>query len=87
MRTPVDDSTLAMLVTEQLQVRISSGDMFTAYNITQMLRHRHPDRHIAHAVVRVLVHRLMEAHIHAGEYDTAQRYFGRRSAVLYRPRS
>jgi hypothetical protein len=87
MRTQVDEGTLAVLVGEQLQVRISAGDMFTAYNITQHLRHKHPLHNIAHSTVRAMVHYYMNDLVHAGRYETARRVFRGKTAVLYQPAS
>ena len=85
MRIPVDPGTLAVLVSEELQVLASSGNRFTAYDVTRSLRKKHPQADILHAEVRAFVHHYMDQLVGTDEYEAVFRNFGWRTAIQYKP--
>ncbi len=82
MRISIDPGTLAVLVCEELQVLASSGNKFTAYDITRSLRNKHPHANILHAQVRSLVHHYMDELVGTDEYEAVFRNFGWRRPPL-----
>ena len=85
MRIPIDLGTLAVLVCEELQVLASSGNKFTAYDVTRSLRNKQPHANILHAQVRALVHRYMDELLGTDEYEAVFRNFGWKTAIQYKP--
>ena len=85
MRIPVDPGTLAVMVREELQVFASSGNRFTAYDVTRSLRKKHPLANILHAQVRSLVHHFMDDLVGTDEYEAVFRNFGWKTAIQYKP--
>lgn len=81
----IDQGTLAVMVCEELQVRISSRGKFTAYDITRSLRHKQPQTDIPHAQVRLMVHHYMDELVCVDEYQAGLRRFGWKTAILYKP--
>jgi hypothetical protein len=87
MCRPMNSNTLAMLVVEELEHRVSTDKEFTAYDITRAIRRRQPRLDIRHEAVRVLVHHYMNSLIAAGHYQADMRAFGVTTAVQYAPAS
>ncbi len=85
MRMPVNSHTLAMLVIEELEERVSSDGAFTAYDVTRALRRKQPQFDLPHGAVRVLVHHYMNSLVATGHYQAGMRAFGVKRAVLYAP--
>jgi len=85
MRTPVNSHTLAMLVIEELEERVSSDGEFTAYDITRALRRKQPQFDLPHRAVRVLVHHYMNSLVSTGHYQAGMCVIGVKRAILYAP--
>lgn len=84
-RTPVTPAALELMVADALARRLTRGDLFTAYDVTQELRAAHPGFDLRHDNVREVVHAQMEAMLAAGIYDRECADFGHASAIRYVP--
>ncbi|HST03671.1 MAG TPA: hypothetical protein VLQ48_02935 [Chloroflexia bacterium] len=85
MRIPITEELLTALVEKQLEAHILAEADFTAYDITMALRQEQPNLEILHARVRQLVHERMTYVVSGGAYQTTQRDFGKRWAIVYGP--
>jgi hypothetical protein len=84
-RTPVTHAALELMVADALARRLTHGDLFTAYEVTQELRAAHPAFDLRHDDVREVVHAQMESIIAARIYDRECADFGHASAIRYVP--
>jgi len=64
---------------------VEAENVFTAYDITKMLREARPDLYVRHAEVRQAVHDYMGTVVQCGLYGASLHDFGGRVALLYEP--